>query len=454
MWYVRLTTPPRWIKLSLTDVVLFTGSFDPAQITLPCSAKAVPTARSGLTHTGSLGMPKSEGREMTPNVDAGGPGPETYSCPHCNKRFSRLCDLNKHANYHSRPYKCAFQDCKYLTLGWPTAKELERHVNDKHSSHPRTYPCRFPHCSYESKRESNCKQHMEKTHGWRYVRSKSNTGTASKRARSQLPAPHVFPATRSSSPQSLSPRSNTSKPSTYHARNDFVLFPEGYDRVPSDHGHVDIGHLDLDDRDSQASDVVIPWTSPDTRLRRRETFLQTFTQKFDRPEDELPIDPQLSAVGGVDAKSSIAQISLNSSHGTDRDATSRNLSVTEEHTMSATEQALPSAASTLALQQRPAGSMVPSNHGRSPSANAMQSPATGSMPSPICQVPRASKRKADDDPEDGNPQKNFKSAPRVDFQENQMPDIFMAAYPEVYNRVSKCLYHSCETKHKNISTLM
>ena len=36
------------------------------------------------------------------------------------------------------------------------------------------FKCRFHPCPYESKRESNCKQHMEKAHGWVYVRSKNN----------------------------------------------------------------------------------------------------------------------------------------------------------------------------------------------------------------------------------------------------------------------------------------
>ena len=36
------------------------------------------------------------------------------------------------------------------------------------------YKCQYSPCPYESKRESNCKQHMEKAHGWQYVRSKNN----------------------------------------------------------------------------------------------------------------------------------------------------------------------------------------------------------------------------------------------------------------------------------------
>jgi len=36
------------------------------------------------------------------------------------------------------------------------------------------YECQFKPCPYKSKRESNCKQHMEKAHGWTYVRTKSS----------------------------------------------------------------------------------------------------------------------------------------------------------------------------------------------------------------------------------------------------------------------------------------
>ena len=54
-------------------------------------------------------------------------------------------------------------------------------MNDKHSAAPPMYKCRFHPCPYESKRESNCKQHMEKAHGWQYVRSKNN-GKNAKRA--------------------------------------------------------------------------------------------------------------------------------------------------------------------------------------------------------------------------------------------------------------------------------
>ena len=102
--------------------------------------------------------------------------PEIHACDvdGCDKEFKRPCDLTKHVKTHERPWKCSEEKCKYYELGWPTEKERDRHVNDKHSSTPSLYRCLFEPCPYTSKRESNCKQHMEKAHGWEYVRSKNN----------------------------------------------------------------------------------------------------------------------------------------------------------------------------------------------------------------------------------------------------------------------------------------
>ncbi|KAH8883943.1 hypothetical protein GQ53DRAFT_662908 [Thozetella sp. PMI_491] len=94
--------------------------------------------------------------------------------PGCNKEFKRPCDLTKHEKTHSRPWKCPVPTCKYHEYGWPTEKEMDRHHNDKHSSAPPMFECLYKPCPYKSKRESNCKQHMEKAHGWVYVRTKTN----------------------------------------------------------------------------------------------------------------------------------------------------------------------------------------------------------------------------------------------------------------------------------------
>lgn len=113
-------------------------------------------------------------RSMARRRKSDKPGDVMHTCRDCKKEFKRPCDLTKHEKTHSRPWKCSESKCKYFELGWPTEKERDRHMNDKHSAAPAQYKCLYPPCTYASKRESNCKQHMEKAHGWEYVRSKSN----------------------------------------------------------------------------------------------------------------------------------------------------------------------------------------------------------------------------------------------------------------------------------------
>lgn len=113
-------------------------------------------------------------RSMARRRKSDKPGDVMHTCRDCKKEFKRPCDLTKHEKTHSRPWKCSEEKCKYFDLGWPTEKERDRHMNDKHSAAPAQYKCLYPPCTYASKRESNCKQHMEKAHGWEYVRSKSN----------------------------------------------------------------------------------------------------------------------------------------------------------------------------------------------------------------------------------------------------------------------------------------
>lgn len=100
--------------------------------------------------------------------------PKMCSVDGCKKMFKRPCDLTKHEKTHSRPWKCPIPSCKYHDYGWPTEKEKDRHLNDKHSDNPPMYECLYKPCTYKSKRDSNRKQHMEKTHGWTYVRTKTN----------------------------------------------------------------------------------------------------------------------------------------------------------------------------------------------------------------------------------------------------------------------------------------
>ncbi|KAF8455699.1 hypothetical protein BGX38DRAFT_142719 [Terfezia claveryi] len=101
--------------------------------------------------------------------------------------FPRACDLTKHRKTHTRPHKCGVESCKYATEGFPTEKERDRHWTDKHSSDTPAFCCNYFPCPYKSKRESNCKQHMEKAHGYTYVRMKQNHKASSDKRQSHSP---------------------------------------------------------------------------------------------------------------------------------------------------------------------------------------------------------------------------------------------------------------------------
>ncbi|CBF83748.1 conserved hypothetical protein [Aspergillus nidulans FGSC A4] len=146
-------------------------------------------------------------------------------CKDCDKVFARPCDLTKHEKSHSRPFKCPVTSCKYHIKGWATEKESERHYNDKHSDAPRLFACQFESCSYKSKRESNCKQHMEKTHGWVYMRSKNNgRSKASPQQQTTSPSSSSVQPKQAPSVWSMTPPSEAP---------DYRQEPNGWDLAPS-----------------------------------------------------------------------------------------------------------------------------------------------------------------------------------------------------------------------------
>ena len=129
----------------------------------------------------------------------------------------------KHEKTHSRPWKCHDSTCKYHDLGWPTEKERDRHVNDKHSAEPPKYRCQFSPCPYESKRESNCKQHMEKAHGWIYIRSKNNGKIPRKVTNGKTPP----------TPQMSTPGSCMFEAQTPDFRDNTIVFDSKFASPPS-----------------------------------------------------------------------------------------------------------------------------------------------------------------------------------------------------------------------------
>lgn len=159
-------------------------------------------------------------------------------CRDCNKTFSRPCDLTKHEKTHSRPWKCTESSCRYFVDGWPTEKERDRHVNDKHCPNPTMFKCQFSPCTYSSKRDSNCKQHMEKAHNYYYPRARgtrTNATSKSKRAVSTFDTSTVSPASTSSGftatsvsiPQSSSAGPSPEAPLLQRINDDYDLFGSG-----------------------------------------------------------------------------------------------------------------------------------------------------------------------------------------------------------------------------------
>lgn len=159
--------------------------------------------------------------------------PKKCSEPGCNKQFKRPCDLTKHEKTHSRPWKCPIPTCKYHSYGWPTEKEMDRHINDKHSEAPAMYECLYKPCPYKSKRESNCKQHMEKAHGWTYVRTKTNGKkmSTSKSNSTAQPTPPLGNVSTPSTTPAYSVPTPPQESTPQFMGNDFPLYPTDSDWI-------------------------------------------------------------------------------------------------------------------------------------------------------------------------------------------------------------------------------
>jgi hypothetical protein len=142
---------------------------------------------------------------------------------------------------------------------------------------------------------------MEKAHNWDYVRSKSK----GKRSPAQLKADDdwnyspkecglTLEADHSSSIASTSPPPFLAPPPGM----DFVLFDDDQDAIGEDDDHLYTAY-----GGAQGLESYLPWTSPMTRLRKNETFIEMFTQTYNGALDktstandtnDVDVDPMLS----------------------------------------------------------------------------------------------------------------------------------------------------------------
>ncbi|KAF7878803.1 hypothetical protein EAF04_000006 [Stromatinia cepivora] len=80
-----------------------------------------------------------------------------YKCDHCPKEFSRHCDLKKHTNVHTRPYKCSEPSCK--SAGFALPKDSRRHIRTRHEK-PEKLECPYPGCQETFTRNDNRHRHL------------------------------------------------------------------------------------------------------------------------------------------------------------------------------------------------------------------------------------------------------------------------------------------------------
>lgn len=228
------------------------------------------------------------------------PGDVMHPCRVCDKEFKRPCDLTKHEKTHSRPWKCPDPKCKYHEHGWPTEKERDRHVNDKHNAAPQMYQCRFKPCTYSSKRESNCKQHMEKAHGWTYVRSKSNGRTKADGSSDLSPVAPLTPfmATPSSGMNNLtSPESNFMPSPAMPVNNNFNFGGFSYTPGPSSTEDLfDFGNSGLR-RESVATTGSVMTFSSGSNFSPAQQMNSAFEDALS--PDNLNFDQPLFGVDGL-----------------------------------------------------------------------------------------------------------------------------------------------------------
>jgi hypothetical protein len=358
--------------------------------------------------------------------------------PGCKRRlFSRLCDLKKHEKTHSRPWKCNTATCKYHTHGWPTEKELERHINDKHSSSPRTFSCLFVPCPYNSKRESNLKQHMEKTHGWEYVRSRASK-------------PFCCPVTGccECTDPNESARRHGVVPSTCSAPADetpeLVLFPDA------------AGGGTYCPDSTLPWDSYVPWPSPPSREQNISRFLRDVDSMI---KDPPPLDPRLAVPSYVDAAADAAASGGTGSEHLSVGYMPPNASFKLSHSpplyaVAASGEWTVAAGCAVAKDGADTRGKQPANHADGPITPTSAARTLHHAKEEGGAEEEDSSYEDDDSEEDEPPRKRTKCRVGDEFDDNKMPCPFREADESYFDRNNKEKFSPCHTRHKDISTIV
>lgn len=294
---------------------------------------------------------------------------------------------------------------------------------------------------------------MEKTHGFEYVRSRlghKDEGT------SQYPV-----MTNDASDQVIHPGSSlTIRTVPGLTVSPGPLAPHNSPASTAYDGHIPYG-----------ADVYIPWTSPVTRLRNNENFLEQFSETYAasyQGDDEwlkIPVDPQLYTSAPRDGNAAGKALTP--------EAASRHESSLKALTAVLTPQASPTIKTQVLtplsepspfLNQCPWATregMAPHDVESDPgsgfdAARGLRSGNQGQSKRPGKRSVKFS-RDSDGSEEDGEPPNKRNKAPGGNADQAGDPKMicpFRAAHPEIYDLGRDQKYLSCHTEHHNISTVV
>ncbi|KAK4106533.1 hypothetical protein N658DRAFT_439080 [Parathielavia hyrcaniae] len=289
---------------------------------------------------------------------------------------------------------------------------------------------------------------MEKAHGWKYVKSKSK----GKRHATRRRAADIDESPRAGGMAVVVDHStsvpSSSPPSAVTPGMDFVLFDDDQaDAIGDDDDHFYPSYSDAPDSQS-----YLPWSSPMTRLRKNEQFIETFSQTYEVFQDKPSMDRCTSNTEGDSILSNYtfyddrrhqhvdchdhplgeAAIKVESPVMTfdDVSPTKRRYEPVEAHGADAGP-----------TSPTPGVDQQHDRRGR-----ARRGPPTRSCAGSIY---------GDGGGEDGcQPRKRPRLNPVESFTDTSMPDIFRYAHPDIYDRNRDEKYAPCHTTHREISTLV